>query len=50
MFALPPKSGSTLNPIALRKAKIVNNFGLYECNRVKGMNLLLWGQSLCFKN
>ena len=22
------------NPIALRKAKIVCNFGLYECNRV----------------
>ena len=24
------------NPIALRKAKIVYNFGLSECNRVKG--------------
>ena len=24
-----------LNPIALRKAKIVYNFGLSECNRVK---------------
>ena len=24
-----------LNPIALRKAKIVCNFGLSECNRVK---------------
>ena len=24
----------TLNPIALRKAKIVYNFGLSECNRV----------------
>ena len=24
-----------LNPIALRKAKIVWNFGLSECNRVK---------------
>ena len=23
------------NPIALRKAKIVHNFGLSECNRVK---------------
>ena len=23
------------NPIALRKAKIVSNFGLSECNRVK---------------
>ena len=25
----------TLNPTALRKAKIVFNFGLSECNRVK---------------
>ena len=25
-----------LNSIALRKAKIVCNFGLSECNRVKG--------------
>ena len=25
----------TLNPIALRKAKIVCNFGLSECNRAK---------------
>ena len=25
------------NPIALRKAKIVYNFGLSECNRVKGI-------------
>ena len=25
----------TANPIALRKAKIVCNFGLSECNRVK---------------
>ena len=24
-----------INPIALRKAKIVYNFGLSECNRVK---------------
>ena len=24
-----------LDPIALRKAKIVYSFGLYECNRVK---------------
>ena len=31
-----------LNPIALRKAKIVYNFGLSECSRVKGyMNLTL---------
>ena len=25
----------SFKPIALRKAKIVNNFGLSECNRVK---------------
>ena len=25
-------------PIALRKAKIVYNFGLSECNRVEGTN------------
>ena len=29
----------TFNPIALRKAKIVCNFGLSECNRVKGYEL-----------
>ena len=28
-----------LNPIALIKAKIVYNFGLSECNRVKGGDL-----------
>ena len=27
--------GKVLNPIALRKAKIVYNFGLSQCNRVK---------------
>ena len=26
-----------LNPVALRKAKIVYNFGLSECSRVKGL-------------
>ena len=26
------------NPIELRKAKIVYNFGLSECNRVNGVN------------
>ena len=26
----------SFNPIALRKAKIACNFGLSECNRVKG--------------
>ena len=28
------------NPIALKKAKIVYNFGLSECNRVKHCKLL----------
>ena len=40
----------SINPIALRKAKIVYNFGLFECNRVK-LNLLfpfLW-DILCFQ-
>ena len=32
--------GVTINPIALKRAKIVYNFGLSECNRVKGKNLL----------
>ena len=27
-----------VNPIALRKAKIVYNFGLSECNRIKEYN------------
>ena len=30
----PYKVESTFNPIALRKAKLVYNFGLSECNRV----------------
>ena len=30
-----------LNPIALRKAKIVYNFGLSECNRVKILHVCL---------
>ena len=29
------QSENYINPIALRKAKIVYNFGLSECNRVK---------------
>ena len=32
---LPVNSQNHFNPIALRKAKIVCNFGLSECNRVK---------------
>ena len=31
----PPGANSFLNPIAIEKAKIVCNFGLSECNRVK---------------
>ena len=27
-----------VNPITLRKAKIISNFGLSECNRVKNSN------------
>ena len=34
------------NPIALRKAKIVYNFGLTECSRVKGKKLLIGKQDL----
>ena len=30
-----------LNPIALRKTKIVYNFGLFECKRVSGKSLFL---------
>ena len=42
---LSPVVQSTINPIALRKAKIVYNFGLPGCNRVNftkwlGKNLL----------
>ena len=37
--------GSTLNPIAPKKAKIIYNFGLSECNRVKANNLLLLQKS-----
>ena len=33
------KNCSHLNPIALRKAKIVYNFGLSECNRVNYLDL-----------
>ena len=33
-----------INPFTLRKAKIVNNFGLSECNRVK---IVLMGQFKC---
>ena len=38
-----------LNPIALRKAKIAYNFGLSECNRVKGIKLV-WFFSLQISN
>ena len=36
----PFRKGLTFNPIAPRKAKIVYNFGLSECNRVKGFIFL----------
>ena len=35
MESLPVDHLVTVNPIALRKAKIVYNFGLSECKRVK---------------
>ena len=34
-----------VNPIPLRKAKIVCNFGLSECNRVKDSYVLGKGRS-----
>ena len=41
MCPIPPfkaytEIGAVVNPIVLRKAKIAYNFGLSECNRVKG--------------
>ena len=33
------KLSAFVNPIALRKAKIVYNFGLSECNKVKKVNM-----------
>ena len=44
------KTESVFNPIALRKAKIVCNFGLCECNRVKGKNFFRGEQILPFKS
>ena len=35
MFALFSIHTTTVNPIALKKVKIVYDFGLFECNRVK---------------
>ena len=32
---IPPYLEHCINPVALRKAKIVYNFGLSECNRVQ---------------
>ena len=40
-----------LNPFAFRKAKIVYNFGLSECNRVKkilGLRCLVKGHEISF--
>ena len=45
-FLLPFSGGSTLNPIAPRKSKIVYNFGLFECHRDKGKNFLLMSKFL----
>ena len=41
-----------LNPIAFRKAKIVDNIGLSECNKVKGYILVIFytSQSSRFSN
>ena len=36
-----------INPIALRKAKIVCNFGLSECNKVKALCLALIITEFC---
>ena len=38
IVASPESVPNHLNPVALRKAKIVCNFGLSECNRVKIYN------------
>ena len=37
------------NPIALRKAKIVCNFGLSECNRAHVMGYVLSGELFCMQ-
>ena len=42
-FFPSPHNAGHFNPIALRKAKIVFNFGLSECNRVKGKKSALLG-------
>ena len=43
---LKGKFRQVFNPIALRKAKIVCNFGLSECNRVKKLTLLILSWSV----
>ena len=43
IFDSPLSRLKTLNPFALRKAKLVCSIGLSECNMVKGQNLLLSG-------
>ena len=46
------KISQNFNPIALRKAKIVYNFGLSECNRVKtdlGFGIALVEESLFYR-
>ena len=39
IFVIYPIHGvnKDLNPVALRKVKIVCNFGLFECNRLKAL-------------
>ena len=40
-----------INPIAVRKAKIVNNFGLSECSKVKvheGITFLASTVNFCY--
>ena len=37
---LPWATEPFFNPIALRKAKIVYNFGPFECSRVKGSTFI----------
>ena len=44
LFLIKTQASEVFNPIALRKAKIVYNFGLSECNRVnEGLQLVSGG-------
>ena len=48
LYRTHPVFPPLFNPIALRKAKIANNFGLSECHRVNGsvISLPLWHRAL----